>query len=203
MKKLLSLLFLVLVIFAGFFTPITAYCFEETVYVFQTVDDPAVPYDPDVLERAPFWGDQTLYPGIWNAFNPPPNVVPLGASLWAINYRNKDGMIVRQKVRQIGTGTAVAVITDPSFPTFEGDALAPFYFEAIIGDLNFRANGKCMVTNNLLTSLGIVLVGCDLSVYPDFSQGIIGGNATSNSVFNLGNPEFQTGSFWTLRLFTE
>ena len=186
-----------------FFSPAIAQSFEEEVYIFQTVDDPAVPYDPEVLEQAPFWGNQVLYPGEWDAVTPPPNVVPLGASLWAINTRSKDGKVVKQKVRQIGTGTAVAVITNPLFPPLEPSALAPFYFEASIGDLDFTANGKCIVTNNLLNSLGIVLVSCDLAVYPDFSQGIIGGNATSNSVFNLGNPDFQTGSFWTLRLFRQ
>ena len=203
MKKFVSIFIVVSLVALVFFSPAIAQSFEEEVYIFQTVDDPAVPYDPEVLEQAPFWGNQVLYPGEWDAVTPPPNVVPLGASLWAINTRSKDGKVVKQKVRQIGTGTAVAVITNPLFPPLEPSALAPFYFEASIGDLDFTANGKCIVTNNLLNSLGIVLVGCDLEVYPDFSQGIIGGNATSNSVFNLGNPDFQTGSFWTLRLFRQ
>ena len=127
MKKMSSLILFV-VVFACFYGPSIAYGFEEKIYLFQTVDDPAVPYNPEVLERAPFWNDQ------WDAYDPPAFVVPLGASLWAVNTRNSDGLLVKSKVRQIGTGTAVAVITDPTFPEFDGDALAPFYFEADVGN---------------------------------------------------------------------
>lgn len=194
MKKIIGFFLLFAFLFC-LSSPAVVHCFEETLYMFQTIDDPAVPYDPEVLERAPFWDPE------WNAYSPPLFVVPLGASLWAINTRNSDGKVVSSKKRQVGTGTAVAVITDNEFEEFE--SLAPFYFEASVGDKDFAADGYCIVTNNLLTSKGVVLVGCNLAVLPDFSQGISSGNATSNSIFNLANPEFQTGSFWTLRLFAE
>ncbi len=209
MKKLIGLFLMLAFIFAGIYGPSTAYGFEEKIYMFQTMDDPAVPYDPAVLERAPFWNDE------WDSSNPPSNfeagdvVVPLGASLWAVNTRCKDGKIVKEKVRQIGTGTAVAVIAQGSeFVPFES---APFYIEASVDGLDFTACGECIVTNNFLPMefmgepyWGIVLVGCNLIVEPDPERGIIGGSAISNSVFKmLPNPLYQTGSFWTLRLLTE
>ncbi len=43
MKKFVNLFLLFSVFFASFSAPTIAYCFEETVYVFQTVDDPAGP----------------------------------------------------------------------------------------------------------------------------------------------------------------
>lgn len=196
MKRSVSLFIIISFMFIGLFCPAVAQCFEENIYLFRTLDDPSVPYDPDVLERAPFWNPQ------WDPNNPPPFIVPLGASIWALQTQSSNGLVVNDTVRQIGTGTAVAVITDPSFTPFASPA--PFYFEADIGDLAFTANGYCLATSNNLPMPGIILVGCDLTVYPDAAQGILGGSATSNSIFNpFGFPGFQTGSFWTLRLYQE
>jgi hypothetical protein len=196
MKKSTSFLMIVCFVLTGLFFPVAAQCFEETIYVFRTLDDPNVPYDPEVLERAPFWNPA------WDPYDPPAFIVPLGASIWALQTRSKDGKVVNDTVHQIGTGTAVAMITDPTFAPFVSKA--PFYFEAKIQDLEFTANGYCLASSNNLPTPGIILVGCDLAVYPDPSQGILGGSATSNSIFNpFGLPGFQTGSFWTLRLYEE
>jgi hypothetical protein len=196
MKRFVSLFIIMSFVVIGLFCPESAQCFEENIYIFRTLDDPSVPYDPEVLERAPFWQAE------WDPLNPPPFIVPLGASIWALQTRSKNGLVVNDTVRQIGTGTAVAVVTDPGFTPFASQA--PFYFEAGIGDLEFMANGYCLATSNDLPMPGIILVGCDLTVYPDAEQGILGGSATSNSIFNpYGFPGFQTGSFWTLRLYEE
>ena len=52
-----------------------------------------------------------------------------------------------------------------------------------------------------LSETGIIMLGCNLAVIPDPEQGIMGGSATSNSLFNFGKlPGYQTGSFWTVRI---
>lgn len=199
MKKFAGLFLLLFVVFIGFYGPSAAYGFEEEVYIFQTMEDPAVPPDIDVLNEAFSAWEWNLE--IDNLEQLPEGVLPLGASLWAVNTRNKDGKIVKEKVRQVGTGTAVTIIPeDPGdFSPFE--SLTPFYFKANVGEMEFTADGFGMVTNIFG---GAAFVGCNLEVFEDPSNEILGGSATSNSVLPLiESSVYQTGSFWTLRLLKE
>lgn len=76
------------------------------------------------------------------------------------------------------------------------------YVEFTVGDLTVTGNGVCTVTSNDVPQVGLILVGCALTVV-DAPEGIAGGSLTSNSVFNpFGLPGFGTGSFWTVRLYS-
>jgi len=49
---------------------------------------------------------------------------------------------------------------------------------------------------------GVLLVGCALRLV-EKPEGVIGGFATSSTIFNpYGIPGFGTGSVWTLHLYT-
>jgi hypothetical protein len=63
-------------------------------------------------------------------------------------------------------------------------------------------SGVCTLTSNDIPVAGLVLAACSLEVAPA-SPDIMGGTASSNSIFNpLRLPGFETGSYWTLRLFS-
>jgi hypothetical protein len=57
------------------------------------------------------------------------------------------------------------------------------------------------VTSNGVPQGGVVLAGCALRLQSG-PPGFVGGIATSATVVNLGAPGFQTGSFWTLRVYS-
>lgn len=201
MRRSISLLIFLSVMAIGMIYSVDALGFEEKVYVFKTIDDPAVQYDPAVLERAPWWNPA------WDAENPPPFIVPLGASVWMFTT-NGDGKVLKETVRRIGTGTAVALLNDPTFTPY--NKLAPFYFEAPIKqhgnnpDLTIAANGYAIVTSKNAPEPGIIMLGINLTIIPDAAQGILGGSASSNSIFNLmGLPGYDTGSYWTARVDLE
>jgi len=199
MKKFAGLFLLLFVVFVGFYGPSAAYGFEEEVYIFQTMDDPAVPPDIDVLNEA--LNEWNINLKIDNVEQLPPGFLPLGASLWAVNTRNKDGKIVKEKVRQVGTGTAVTIISDDSSDFSPFGPLAPFYFKANVGEMEFTAAGYGIVIGHFG---GAALVGCNLVVADAPDKGILGGSATSNSVLPLVESSvYQTGSFWTVRLLKE
>jgi len=160
--------------------------FTESVIQFRSLDDPAVMPDLEVCEGAPF------FPHI--------NVL-FGASFWPSRTRASDGEVVVPEVRQIGTATACMLITDPTFPV---GGVAPFYIEGTAGDLDFTGIGECTLVSNDVPVPGLILASCNLEIPADPNQGLIGGIATSNSVFNpLGIPGFGTGSYWTLHLYWE
>lgn len=200
MKRTISLCIVLSVMTIGMINPVDALGFEERVYVLKTIDDPNVQYDPAVLERAPWWNPA------WDAENPPPFIVPLGASIWMFTT-NGDGKVLKETVRRVGTGTAVGLISDPTFTQW---GTGPFYFECPIKqhgnkpDLTIAANGYAVVTSSNTPEPGIIMLGINLSIMPDAAQGILGGNATSNSIFNLGGlPGYDTGSYWTVRVDIE
>lgn len=170
----------------GVCSPAQAQGLSESVILFRSLDDPAVMPDPEVCERAPF------FPHI--------NVV-FGASLWSSRTCASDGEVVVPEVSQVGTATACMLITDPTFPP---GGVAPFYIEGTAGDVDFTGVGECTLTSNDVPVPGLILAGCNLKIPADPDQGLIGGIATSNSVFNpLGIPDFGTGSYWTLHLYWE
>jgi hypothetical protein len=201
MRRSIGLFIILSVMAIGMLNPVDALGFEERIYVFKTLDDPDVQYDPAVLERAPWWNPA------WDAENPPPFIVPLGASVWMF-ATNGDGKVVKDTVRRIGTGTAVGLINDPTFTPY--GTLAPFYFEMPIKqhghqpDLTIAANGYAIVTSKNAPELGIIMLGINMTIIPDAAQGILGGSASSNSIYNLmGLPGYQTGSYWTVRIDLE
>ena len=171
---------------AGVCSPAPAQGLPESVILFRSLDDPAVVPDPEVCERAPFF--------------PYVNVV-FGASFWSPRTRASDGEVVVPEASQIGTATACMLITDPTFPV---GGVAPFYIEGTAGDVDFTGIGECTLTSNDVPVPGLVLAGCNLKIPADPDQGLIGGIAISNSVFNpLGIPDFGTGSYWTLLMYWE
>lgn len=186
MKKLLVLS--VILAATGLCVTAIAQEMEKTVILFRSMDDPDIPPDPAICD-------------VSNAgFQP--NVF-LGASLWASTINVNNGVIVKEKVKRIGTATACALLTDPTFNPF--DVEAPFYFEGTVGDLYIAAAGECEVTNNALPEGGPVFVGCYLDVIPQRSTpGIKWGQAASNSTFApIPVPGFETGSFWSIQLIWE
>jgi hypothetical protein len=164
----------------GLAAPVPAAAFEEKIYVFRTMDDPDVQPNLAVCEAAPF----------------EVNVV-LGASLWAMRTRSKDGLMVNPDSRRIGTGTACLRVTSLAV-----DATAPITGEFVIGSRTVRATGSCLNESNDVPVPGLILANCSLRI--DSAPGVLGGSASSNSVFNpLQLPGFNTGSIWTVRLFLE
>jgi hypothetical protein len=118
------------------------------------------------------------------------------------------GEVYIEKVRQIGTGTLCAYITDPLLLPF--NETAPAYFEATLTprpceELFVATTGECRVTNNAILEGGPVFVGCYLDVLPDLStEGIKWGQAVSNSTLApVPIPGFETGSFWSVQVIWE
>ena len=204
MKKLISTLVVLALAALGTTASVSAQGLEETAIQFRSLHDPSIP-DPDpllfcmsdeVLDRLPADADLT---------NMVP--VPLGASLWSLATQAKDGKVINEKIKQVGTGDACAYIDfgsllDPKliFPK------SPFYGEFVIGGQEVTTSGYCTRTGILYTDLGpVILVGCSMDVLPECSsEGIVGGLATSSSIFNpFGVPGFSTGSLWGVRLFSE
>ena len=109
MRKLLILSVILAV--AGLCFTAAAQEVEKTVNLFRSMDDPDITPDPAICD-----------PG-HGGFAPN---VSLGANLWVSNTRARDGKVVVEKVRQIGTSTACARITAPTFAPFDKEA--PFYF---------------------------------------------------------------------------
>jgi len=172
---------------AIFCVPGVVFSFDEAVMQFRSVEDPDVPADMAVCTNAPFYDPDN-----------PPNVL-LGASLWSSEARASDGTVMNDEIRRIGTAHACALIT-----SLAPGAEAPFYIELTAGDQFFRADGECRVTSNAIPQPGLILAGCSLKIQEDLSAGLMGGIATSNSVFNpFGLSGFQTGSIWMVHIYRQ
>jgi hypothetical protein len=161
----------------------TAAFAEELTIQVRTIDDPSVEPDLDLCDRAPF----------------PINAV-FGASAWSLAARASDGAVVNEQIQQVGTATACMLVTDPTFAP--GSEILLFgSFEVDQG--SFVGQGKCLVTSNEFPRPGAVLAGCTaggIEAPPGFTGGIAG-SATILNPLNL--PDVQTGSYWTIRFFTE
>lgn len=156
---------------------------QEVTILLRTIDDPAVPPDIEFCEDGPIFT---------NAF--------LGASAWSLATRAKDGEIVNDQIRQVGTATACLAIIDPAFPP--GGEL-PLYGNFVLQEGTFVGEGSCVVTSNDIPQPGVVLTVCSARVI-DAPPGFAGGFAGSATLLNpLQLPGVETGSFWSLRLFLE
>lgn len=157
--------------------PSAALAGERTLQL-RTTEDPNVPADPAACPFAT------------------PNL-RLGATVWSHVSRADSGEIVDDQVVQVGVASACGVIT-----SLAPSSTAQFYVEFTLGDGVYAASGTCTVISNDVPAGGLVLAGCTLRLVR-FPQGIVGGAATSLSVFNPRQLSgFSTGSYWTLRLYT-
>lgn len=180
------LLILIAVSTIGFLAALsagTAAIAEELTIQLRTIDDPSVDPDLDLCDRAPF-----------------PINAALGASAWSLATRASDGTVVNEQIRQVGSGTACLLVTDPTFAR-DSEILLFGNFELDQGD--FVGQGKCLVTSDGFTPSGAVLAGCavtGIEAPPGFTS-VIAGSAMVLNPLNL--PDVQTGSYWTIRAFTE
>ncbi len=125
------------------------------------------------------------------------NVV-LGASVWSLQSNAARGEVMNDEIRFLGTATGCGMMTsaDPYVPG------QPFAIEFQLRDGTYVASGQCDIVSNDVPQKGLLLAGCALTVV-QAPAGVLGGVATSASVFNpykVG--DFATGSVWTLHLYT-
>ena len=160
----------------------------QRTLIFRSLEDPTVPNHP---ENCPFNA---------NPFNA--NLF-LGATLWSMQTRASDSVVVNEAVQQIGTAAACGVITAALVPS----TLVPFYVEFTMdqgpdrGD-TYAAVGTCQVITNNVPTPDVVLAGCALRVTHG-PEPFLRGAATSMSIFNPTHVAGAgTGSFWTLRVYS-
>lgn len=157
----------------------------ERVLTFRTVEDPRFPPDRSFCASAPFT-----------------TTVFLGASVWSHAVNPRDGSVVKESVRQIGTATGCAGI--PSLAALAPFATPPkFMLRVELKDGAYVGYGHCTVTSDAVPLANVFLTGCTLEVI-DAPEGTLGGIFSSASVFNPYQlPGLETGSYWTLRLYTK
>jgi hypothetical protein len=152
---------------------------DERILVLRTVEDARFPARPEICAAAPFQ---------------PVNVV-LGAGAWTVRTRARDGVVVNDDVRFVGPVTGCGRIS-----TVSPQVAQPFLIHFDLHDGGYTAVGTCTITSNDVPVAGLLLLTCALEVV-EAPRGVVGGSATSASVFNpYGLPGFDTGSIWTLRL---
>jgi len=151
----------------------------ERVLVLRTVEDARFPADAATCAAAPFQ---------------PVNVV-LGAGAWTIRTGTWSGVMRDDAVRLAGPVTGCGLLTTTAPFTAQ-----PFLIRFDLPDGTYVATGTCTITSNDVPQRGLLLLGCTLRL-TSFPPGVVGGSATSASVFNLAQlPGFDTGSIWTLRI---
>ena len=152
---------------------------EERILVLRTVEDPRYPASAAVCDGAPF----------------APVNVRLGASVWTVRTRARDGELVNDDVRFAGTATGCGRLS-----TATPFVAQPFLIRFDLRDGSYTALGTCTITSNLVPVPGLLMVSCALTLV-SAPAGVLGGSATSASLFNpSGLAGFDTGSIWTLRL---
>jgi hypothetical protein len=153
----------------------------QRVVQFRSVEDPASPPDAAFCDGAPFRAN-----------------VRLGASLYSHEV-DHHGQVKQGDSRKIGTATACARLTDPTFPV---GAQPEFAVRFDLPEGSFTAVGACTIASNDVPERGLVLAGCALRLTA-FPPGILGGVVTSLSTFNpSGLPGLGTGSWWTLQYYS-
>lgn len=155
----------------------------ERTYVVKTMEDARFPPDMAVCEAAGF---------------PLVNVV-LGASVWSLQTNVRRGEVMRDEVRFLGTATGCGMMTSPVPFT----PRQSFYIQFALRDGTYVATGECDIVSVTVPIPGVMLAGCALRIV-QAPEGVIGGFATSSSVFNpQGVPGFGTGSIWTIHVYTD
>jgi hypothetical protein len=126
-----------------------------------------------------------------------PNVF-LNASVYAEHVRASDALVVADRTDPVGTALACAQITDFTFPPGKQQN---FYALVTRPPGDFTAKGTCTLISNNVPEARLILAGCTLSIV-QAPEGLVGGAATSLSVFNpFRLPGYSTGSRWTLQLY--
>jgi hypothetical protein len=148
-------------------------------YVIRTVEDPSVGLLP--ASECPNAVGQVLRPAGY---------------AWSFATRGSDGMVIHEQTQQVGVVRTCAVVTSLA----EG-ATAPFSAEFDLVGGRYTALGSCRVTSNGVPQAGVVLAGCALRLLTG-PEGFVGGIGTSASVLALPGSGFETGSFWTLRVYS-
>ncbi|QSQ21653.1 hypothetical protein JY651_41880 [Pyxidicoccus parkwayensis] len=156
---------------------------DEVIYQFRTEEDPANPPDMAVCAAAPFQS---------NVF--------LGASVYVPLHRPRDGKVVYEGRKRVGSATACVRLTDFTFPPGQQ---VPFYARFNLPDGSFTASGTCTLVSNNVPEAGLVLAGCALKLV-GVPRGFVGGTVSSTSVFNpFKLPGYATGSYYTLYAFRD
>lgn len=172
-----------LVFMTGFSALAEAQEVATTVVLFRSLDDPSVA-DPTVCDPA-----RTGFVA---------NIVSAG-TLWSSATRANDGVIVRERIKEIGTVTACLAVADLGFPEGGENSI---YLLMNTGDLRVEAEGKCEVTSNFVPAGGPIFAACHTAVIPARSTpGIRWGHVTTNtSLAPVPLPGFEAGSFYAMRL---
>ncbi len=155
----------------------------ERVYFLSTVEDPSVTAE---CQRE--------------------DTIRLGALVFAPKLR--DGVVLGSAAEPVAVGSAVGCGKLLTYTPFDPEAQSPFAVEFRIGHTIITAHGTCTITSLSFPVADVptplVLAGCTLTVNADPSAGILGGSATSASVFLPSPlPGYRTGSYWTLRVYMD
>lgn len=154
---------------------------DERTWVVRSEESAATPPDPAVCAEAPF------------ATN-----VQLGAQLSSLKIDGRSGGVVDPSRRVVGRATACLQLTSLLFPA---GLTQRFYVRFDLPQGSFAGVGSCLISSNDVPVSMLVLAGCTLELV-DGPPGMIGGVATSASIFNPTRlPDFGTGSFWTLHAY--
>jgi hypothetical protein len=159
----------------------------ERVYQVRTVEDPTVEGDLAFCQSQDFWFLETGT-----------KRVLLPAKIWVHRTRSVDGQVVNDSAVAVGTATGCVKLTNFVFPPGLDQEFA---LKLNMPSGTYEARGQCTIISNNVPQAGLVLAGCHLRM-TRFPAGIVGGSATSSSVFNpFRLTGFNTGSYWTLHLY--
>jgi hypothetical protein len=184
MKRLLSLVVILAV--AATCLPAMAQENDQSIFVVRSRDVGEAP--PDLLQLCYDLSFEVPIEGVVL------QTIPLNAEFWALNTRNKDGLVKNEFVRQVGSAAACAYFVG----TPGGGLTMALYGDSEVSGLSFEGWGECYLPIVGLPTPNSQTGTCHMVLDPDPEQGIAGGIATSNSVFGEA-----TGSFWTIRIIWE
>lgn len=177
-------------LFIAALTAAPALASDEILIAFQSINDPDVTPDPTVCPRSGFPADGDFV------------ISEFGASLFAQRTHPQTGLIRTEARRQIGTATACVSLDLQNLDFVPGDQI-PIFGEFTLYGIPFELDGTCTVASNDIPVAGLFLTACAMATTTP-PAGIAGASAASNSVFNVNQiPGFDTGSFWTLRIFLD
>jgi hypothetical protein len=132
----------------------------------------------------------------------PEQNIKLGAYVYAPRTRASDGKVMKQLGQPVGTAVGCGLMKE-----IKPGSRAPFNMTFDLGGQKIFATGECTVADwffPIPKPAPVLLVGCYLKVAEDGDQGLLHGVATSASVFMPSAiPGYETGSFWTLHLYTK
>jgi hypothetical protein len=155
---------------------------DQKVIQIRSEDDPAVPPDPAFCATAPFTTNLV--------FN---------GSVWTFRERTSDGTVVNDSVAKRGDAHACARLANFAFTPL---STVPFLAKFNLPQGQFTGLGVCTIIARDVPRAGVITAACALRL-TSFPSGVLGGTATSISIFNpFRLPGFKTGSYWTLYLFT-